>query len=476
MNYPFGIDISRWQYGTDITTQKPDFKIIRSKATFIGIRAGMSWGYTDPTFRNSWMETEGMYRIAYHVVYAGEDPIRQMKHFLSIVKPGPKDLLALDLEVDHGYSKARYTDTVVKCIDYLRQETGRLPIIYSRALWINLHIDVSKLPADIPWWLAYYRKTNPTGFTPEADPPPLLPKGVKTWLIHQTGDKTSGAVVGVKSYTVDTNRFNGTIEDLACFFGAAEIPEPPEPKPPVVEKPLYKATVKDIAPDRLNVRNAPNGTIIDKIYAGDEVEVWQEQSGWSRIGVGRWVSEQYLQRYVDGGRVAEGLLSMPLWNQRDPRWGWLKMGNSGITLAEEGCLVSVTSGCLSVILGREVTPLEYGTLLNSGPSGSYGYLNPTNRMYWQIPVKKYGVPLEIFKVFPSGYGWEDTVRTMLRKGLPAMGRVDMLPGAGYLQHWVTFLGEIEGIFWIHDPWYGIVSALKARYPHVFHISAYGRPS
>jgi hypothetical protein len=67
--------------------------------------------------------------------------------------------------------------------------------------------------------LAYYRKPNPTGFTPEMEPPPLLPVGVSDWLIHQTGDKTSGAVMGVKSYTVDTNRFNGTIEDLAAFLG-----------------------------------------------------------------------------------------------------------------------------------------------------------------------------------------------------------------------------------------------------------------
>jgi hypothetical protein len=63
---------------------------------------------------------------------------------------------------------------------------------------------------------------------------------------------------------------------------------------------------------------------------------------------------------------------------------------------------------------------------------------------------------------------------MLVKGLPAMGRVDMLPGAGYLQHWVTFLGEINGVFWIHDPWYGVVSALGARYDKVYHISAYGK--
>src|SRR5690606_11290704 len=130
---------------------------------------------------------------------------------------------------------------------------------------------------------------------------------------------------------------------------------------------------------------------VRSLSPGDQVNVYEEVDGWARIGVGEWFDDRYLQRAVE--KDERNLLPIPLWSQQDPRWGWLKMGNSGITLAEQGCLVSNTSGCLSVILGREITPLEYGTLLNSGPIGSYGYLNPTNRMYWQIPKLKYGVPL-----------------------------------------------------------------------------------
>lgn len=480
MTLPFGIDISRWQYGTDITTQKPDFKIIRSKATFIGIRAGMSWGYTDPTFRNSWMETEGMYRIAYHVVYAGEDPIRQMKHFLSIVKPGPKDLLALDLEVDHGYSMARYTDTVVKCIDYLRQETGRLPIIYSRALWINLHIDVSKLPADIPWWLAYYRKTNPTGFTPEADPPPLLPIGIKTWLIHQTGDKVSGKEYGVKSYTVDTNRFNGTPQDLALFFAPTAIPEDPKPDPkPPVDEPIYKAKVITTPPNRLNVRKHPYGDVIDKIHSGTIVDVMQDRDSWLRIGTDRWVLSLWLEKLqaLPPTPDMEGLFQMNLWSQKDPRWANHRMGDTYITMAQEGCLVTNTSSYMA-FLGIDTDPLRYNQLLTARFGYQYDEKNkrPTNKMYWKMPEKLWPgkVAMAEYSWFNYGVGWESFAERIIQSGRPAMAQVDAVPGGSMQQHWVSLLGKLNNIWYCYDPLYGLVSALSARYNGVYRIAAYVR--
>lgn len=476
-NQPYGVDISRYQYSQD-GRQKINFDVLNPLIKFCGIRAAISWGYTDPWFFYSWTSATAP-RLAYHVTYPGEDAIRQMDHFLQVVNPGEHDRLVLDLELDHGYSKYQITQTVLACLERLRSATGRYPVIYSRAFWVNDHLRVPDLPEGLNWWLATYLTPLPEpAYTVEHPGPPWLPVGVNNWLIHQTGDRGNGAAHGVASHYIDTNRWNGTEDQMLDYFDMTEeshevylpIIVVPEPEP----KPLYQAEVKKIASVRMKVRPAPGSTkAVRSLSAGDQVNVYEEVDGWARIGVREWFNDRYLQRVVE--KDERNLLPVPLWNQRDPRWGWLKMGNSGITIGEQGCLASNTSGCLSLILGREVTPLEYGTLLNSGPIGSYGYLNPTNRMYWQIPKLKYGVPLEIFKAFPSGYGWEDTVRSMLVKGLPAMGRVDMLPGAGYLQHWVTFLGETNGVFWIHDPWYGTVSALTARYDKVFHISAYGRP-
>ncbi len=479
-NYPFGVDISRYQYSSD-GTKKPDFDKINATCAFVAVRSGVSWGYIDPWFRYSWEHLD-VPRLAYHVLYPGEIAARQMGHFLNIVKPQEHDRLALDMELDHGYSKARITNTLLECLNYILEKTGRYPVIYSRASWMNQFLDVSRLPT-LDWWLAGYLKPRPSPlYTPEATPPPALPKGVTNWLIHQTGERGNGAAHGVASHYIDTNRWNGTEDQMLAYFGLPEeshevyLPiistTEPEPEP---EKPLYKAEVKEIAPVRLKVRPEPGSSkVVRSLAAGDQVNVYEEKDDWARIGVRKWFTARYLQKMVE--KDDRNLLPVPLWSQRDPRWEWLKMGQSGITTGQQGCLVTDTSACLSLLLGRKVTPLEYGQLLNA--RGGYAPNedgSPSNRMYWQMPPKYYGTPLICYKSFSSGGGWESTVQGLLDQGLPAMGRVDMLPGAGYQQHWVTFLGRTGSTWWIHDPWYGIVSALGARYDKVFHVSAYGKP-
>jgi len=41
MSLPFGIDISSYQGA-------PDFVLLNNQVDFIAIRAGISWGFTDP--------------------------------------------------------------------------------------------------------------------------------------------------------------------------------------------------------------------------------------------------------------------------------------------------------------------------------------------------------------------------------------------------------------------------------------------
>ena len=225
MTLPFGIDISKYQYSSD-GKLKPDFDKINATCAFVAVRAGISWGYTDPWFSYSW-EHLTVPRLAYHVVYPAEDSSRQMEHFLNIVQPEESDRLVLDLELDHGYSKARITQTVNDCLAYILENTGRYPVIYSRALWVNQFLDVSALPTNLDWWLAHYLARRPAPlYTPEKTPPPLLPKGVTQWLIHQTGERGNGGQVGVRSYYVDTNRFNGTHAELLAYFGLGEVVPP----------------------------------------------------------------------------------------------------------------------------------------------------------------------------------------------------------------------------------------------------------
>ena len=218
---PFGIDISKYQYSSD-GKQKPNFDTINATCDFVALRAGISWGYTDPWFAYSWAHIVKP-RLAYHVIYPGEDAGRQVDHFLDIVQPEASDRLVLDMELDHGYSKARITDTLLTCMELLREETGRYPIIYSRASWINQFVDVSRLPSVTLWWLAHYLTRLPgPQYTPEKTPPPALPNGVNSWFMHQTAEHGNGSAVGVVSHYVDTNRFNGTHAELLAYFGLGE--------------------------------------------------------------------------------------------------------------------------------------------------------------------------------------------------------------------------------------------------------------
>ena len=48
----------------------------------------------------------------------------------------------------------------------------------------------------------------------------------------------------------------------------------------------------------LNVRNAPNGSIISNLKRGTEVKVIETSGDWSRIGTNRWVSTSYLSSSI----------------------------------------------------------------------------------------------------------------------------------------------------------------------------------
>ena len=224
MSLPFGIDISSYQYSQD-GAKKPDFAVMNAKCDFVAVRAGISYGYTDRWFSYGWTHLT-VPRMAYHVVYPEESAVSQMQHFLNIVRPTSTDRLVLDMELDHGQTKTKITDTLIKCLEYVREHTGRYPIVYSRASWINQFVDVSQLP-EVDWWLAHYLKALPyPQFTPEKTPPPLLPKGVTKWLIHQTCEKGNGAEYGVASYYVDLDRWNGSSDDILEYFGLIGHPEP----------------------------------------------------------------------------------------------------------------------------------------------------------------------------------------------------------------------------------------------------------
>lgn len=222
-DYAFGIDLSRYNASADFS-QSPNFEEIKAHVpavTFVAMRASVSWGYRDPLFKRFFQQAEriGACLLPYHVLYPGEPAIKQMNSFLNVLEGVDLDRvrLVLDVELEHGQTRAMITNTLLSCLELLKHETGRLPVVYSRAMWVDANLKVTDLPR-VDWWLAQYYHRRPfPQYTPEYPCPPRLPKGVSHWLIHQTTER-GPAIGGVGSY-MDYDRWNGTAVDVLTYFG-----------------------------------------------------------------------------------------------------------------------------------------------------------------------------------------------------------------------------------------------------------------
>ncbi|MDX9779629.1 MAG: GH25 family lysozyme [bacterium] len=417
MTYPFGIDISKWQ-GIN------DYAKMKANTAFVFVKATESWGYTDPTFHTNWQGLVGHNRGAYCYVYPESDPLRQANHLIDIVKQvgadWKYDRLGLDLERSgHGLSKAEVSRRVLVMMERIKEVTGRYPILYSRKYWVQdnmLLTDPRLINAD--WWLAYYRAALPYPlYTPEMPSPPPLPIGVSKWLFHQTCEKGKGREVGVGSYYVDQNRFNGTKAELDTYFGRGEysvylpIVTVPEPEQPV-------------------------------------------EDNWA------------------------GLLRVQLWSQKDPRWGNDRMGSSGVLMKHQGCLVTNVANYLDY-LGIDTDPKRYNNLLGSKGGYQYNYVGGIKyaNMYWKYPGVLYPQiqrELTDYTWYWNGTGWQTQARSILASQRPVLALVDMYAGGELDQHWVLIVGERSGGWWAVDPDTGTLINLSKYGNNVYRIVGYRR--
>ena len=450
MTLPFGIDISKYQFSSD-GTQKPDFDKVNATCDFVAVRAGISWGYADPWFSYSW-EHITVPRLAYHVVYPGESAQRQMDHFLQIVNPGEHDRLVLDMELDHGYSKARITKALYDNLDYLTKETGRYPIVYSRASWINRFVNVADLP-QLDWWLAHYRYPLPKPlYTPEMIPPPALPNGVNNWLIHQTGERGNGSAVGVASHYVDTNRWNGTKQELLAYFGLADDYEPLPPEPPVDV--LFQARVYPWATPYVNIRNEPRvakETDIGDLYPNEVVSVIGVLPDWYETAAG-YVMSKYLER-LDYQEPPVIIDIGPLW-QQDPRWKDILLGYSKtMTIGGWGCLITT----IAMRLG--LTP----DVVNDRLKAVGGFTGAN--VYWQM-VQVAFPELTDFQYILCYWTLAplDRIDSRLAEGIPVHVHVDLYnETASMEQHWVLLVGKNGDDYVMNDPWTGKQGSFRKTY-------------
>lgn len=310
-DYPFGTDISYWNGAID-------YDRLKSVSEYVAVRAGISWYYEDPIFAQAWQELAGTNRIAYHVVYPSQDAIRQADWCLDIINRAggadwDYDRLALDLELDQGCTTAQITDTVLEMMEYLNEITGQYPILYSRAGWVNsfMHMTDPRL-INADWWLAYYRTRRDPDYTPEMPPPPLLPRSVDKWLIHQTSERGIGREHGVSSNYIDTNRWNEEYKKLDEYFGRGKDNEH-KLFYPIIIRPEYDPiySVKITAKSGLLVRNGP-GTQYEQLGTfpyNRVLDVYEIKKGWYRVHPDKnwWCYSRYLRKLARKNRKPSDL-------------------------------------------------------------------------------------------------------------------------------------------------------------------------
>jgi MYXO-CTERM domain-containing protein len=235
--YVEGLDVSAGQGTIDWNAVKA------SGRQFAFIKATQGNYYTSPDWNGQWSgaKAAGVLRSAYHFFDPTVDGLTQAKYFLNVVGTlGPGDLPPmLDIEcptssnqaatqpdceypagtgypANSGWAPAAtMNQRIADWLNYVQQQTGKLPIIYSYNYWFNdsgadttpLH----KYPLDISW------PSTGTCFTVG------LGNDFTTAAYWQWS--TSGSCPGVNGI-VDLDRFLGTIDQLkqlAGYGGLAQV-------------------------------------------------------------------------------------------------------------------------------------------------------------------------------------------------------------------------------------------------------------
>jgi lysozyme len=211
-----------------------DFAQVR-RSSILGVIHKVSEGgdWFDPSYARNRQQAEaaGLLWGAYHFGTRQHSGVQQAKVFLSAAQPGPKTLLALDLEPNDP--NPRNTMTVAQAeafVSTVYQSIGRMPLVYTHPTWANggrygrvgqrisQPIMPGSLLARCDLWLADYREE------------PQLPyawsdRGWRLWQ-YMADERVENAAYGTVSRAVpgidhcDRNLFAGDATQLFRFWGS----------------------------------------------------------------------------------------------------------------------------------------------------------------------------------------------------------------------------------------------------------------
>lgn len=199
------------------------------------------------------------------------------------------------------------------------------------------------------------------------------------------------------------------------------------------------ATVK-ISSGSLNVRSGA-GTSYSKVASlyNDEVVIVLVTSGsWSKIlyngtKIG-YVSSQYLTT-SSSSNYSKISLNVPSFKQTDKRWANVKIGSSGKTIAQIGCVTTAIAMMESYRTGTTIYPDAMSKKLSYSSSGN---------VYWPSN----------YTAVTSSSGYLSGIYSKLKAGKPVLFGAKKSSGT---QHWVVITGYTGGStltasgFTINDP-------------------------
>ena len=228
LNSIFGIDISHY---TDRSLQFD--KLWGQEVRFVYAKATQGIGFRDPKFAYHWAKIASLpngqrpYRGAYHFLSASGDGAAQAESFLKLVRQsGGFDKEDMPPVVDLEWDKASKTgpdrwnkkqpaeimSTLLAWLNRVKDETGRVPMIYTNIQWWRERMRDEKLFDQLkPYkvWIADYSQSS------RGSESPRVPNSA-SWHIWQFGE--SAVMPAAYQGALDINIFKGTYPEFHMEF------------------------------------------------------------------------------------------------------------------------------------------------------------------------------------------------------------------------------------------------------------------
>jgi lysozyme len=201
-----------------------DFRLVRASNILAVIhKASEGDFFADPMCaeRRSQAEAAGLLWGTYHFGKGDSSGAQQAAFFLDSSRPGPRTLLALDLEPNEGDpSNSMTREQAEAFVQAVARATGRLPLVYVHPSWANggAGITPGSILARCGLWVVDYHAA------------PAIPRAWATsgWRLWQyASDDYAGRRARGRNRTIqgvdrcDRNLFNGDAAALHQFWNAA---------------------------------------------------------------------------------------------------------------------------------------------------------------------------------------------------------------------------------------------------------------